>query len=86
MALGDATAAVRGLHRAVRVDQDAYGYDHPEIAIDLEALAVAEEVANDNTAALTSLRKALEIRLTADGPDAPSVAKLRERIAALQAE
>src|SRR5664280_3168 len=35
LALGDATAAVRCIQRAIGIDQNAYGDDHPEIATDL---------------------------------------------------
>jgi hypothetical protein len=62
------------------LDEQAYGPDHNEVSVDLEALAHIQERLGDLLGAATNVRRALEIRQRNDGTDSPHAAELRDRL------
>jgi len=72
--------------RALAIDEQAYGPNHPEIAIDLSNLAgVLRELGRPGEARLLAER-ALAIDEQAYGPDHPTVMRLRNIVRRLRHE
>jgi tetratricopeptide (TPR) repeat protein len=68
------TQARRSLERAVRIDEAAFGPDHPEVAPDLNNLGCVLQHLGDLVGAKKNHQRALRIDEAAFGPDHPRVA------------
>jgi tetratricopeptide (TPR) repeat protein len=68
-------SAAKSVHeRSVRIDEAAYGADHPEVAIDLNNLGLVLEELGDFAGAQACFERSLRIGEAAYGPDHPKVA------------
>ena len=80
--LGEAEPLYR---RALAIDEASYGPDHPEVATDLNNLAVLLQATNRLGEAEPLYRRALAIRKKSLGMDHPRTVTVRENLAALEA-
>ena len=71
--------------RALAIDETSYGPDHPDVAIDLNNLALLLQATNRLAEAEPLMRRALAIFETSLGPDHPNTVTVRNNLAALEA-
>ena len=71
------------LRRLLAMDEASYGPDHPEVARDLNNLAVLLQATNRLSEAEPLMRRALEIDEASYGPDHPNVARDLNNLAQL---
>jgi tetratricopeptide (TPR) repeat protein len=71
------------MRRALDIDEASYGPEHPEVATDLNNLALLLKVTNRLDEAEPLYRRALEIDEAAYGPGHPNVARDLNNLAAL---
>jgi tetratricopeptide (TPR) repeat protein len=81
-ALGETAAAVELYDRALRIDEAAYGPDHPQVAITLTNLGIARRELGETAAAVELLERALRIFEAAYGPDHPHAKHVRRLLEA----
>ncbi|HXD53764.1 MAG TPA: TIR domain-containing protein [Solirubrobacteraceae bacterium] len=74
-ALGDAQGARVALERALKILEDTYGPDHPEVARTLGNLGLALMDLGDAQGAQTAQERTLKIEEDTYGPDHPEVAR-----------
>jgi len=70
----DYTRAKSALERALKINEAAYGPDHPTVAIDVNNLGLVLQALGDLPAAKQAFERALKIDEAAYGPDHPTVA------------
>ena len=73
------------IRRALAIDEQSYGPDHPEVAIPLSNLAALFYRTNRLAEAEPLMRRALAIFEASLGPDHPSTGTVRDNLAALEA-
>jgi tetratricopeptide (TPR) repeat protein len=73
--LADYAGARASYERALRIDEAAYGPDHPEVATDVNNLGEVLRQQGDLEGARASYERALRIDEAAYGPDHPNVAR-----------
>ena len=74
------------IRRALAIDEQSYGPDHPEVAIPLSNLAALfYQETNRLAEAEPLMRRALAIFEASLGPDHPSTGTVRNNLAALEA-
>ena len=71
------------MRRALEIDEQSYGEDHPDVARNLNNLAALLQVANRFAEAEPLIRRALEIDENSFGEDHPDVATHLNNLAAL---
>jgi tetratricopeptide (TPR) repeat protein len=71
------------MRRALAIDEHSYGADHPDVAIDLNNLALLLQATNRLSEAEPLMRRALAIDEQSYGPDHPKVAIRLNNLAAL---
>ncbi|MGD2113615.1 MAG: CHAT domain-containing protein [Acidobacteriota bacterium] len=81
--LGDGDRAERALLRAIRIDEQLHGVDHPEVATDLSALGSLYERQGRFDEAERALVRALEIDQRAFGDEHSRTASSRSDLAVL---
>ncbi len=73
------------MRRALAIDEKSYGPDHPDVARDLNDLALLLQATNRLAEAEPLTRRALAIDEKSLGPDHPNTAKARTNLVALEA-
>jgi hypothetical protein len=68
--------------RALAIDENSYGPDHPAVATDLNNLALLLRATNQMSEAEPLLRRALAIFGNSYGPEHPSTVTVRANLAA----
>jgi tetratricopeptide (TPR) repeat protein len=81
--LGDLAAGREHLERALRINEAAYGPDHPEVAIPLGNLGNVLQALGDLAGARAHLERALGIFEAAFGPDHSHTRTARRALDAL---
>jgi hypothetical protein len=75
------------LRRALTIDEESIGSDHPEVAIHLTNLAQLLKTTNRLAEAEPPMRRAVSIFLESQGPDHPSIVTVRKNyVGLLQAQ
>ena len=74
------------MQRALAIDEDSFGNDHPNVAIDLSNLAVLLKDTNRLAEAETLMRRAVDILEKSLGVDHPNTRTVRKNLATLLAE
>ncbi|MEM1400180.1 MAG: tetratricopeptide repeat protein, partial [Pseudomonadota bacterium] len=72
--IGDLSGAKAAYERALRIDEAAYGPDHPNVATSINSLGFVLESEGDLSGAKAAYERALRIDEAAYGPDHPNVA------------
>jgi tetratricopeptide (TPR) repeat protein len=73
-AVAEYTGARQAYERALRIDEDAFGPDHPNVATDVNNLGLVLKDQGDLAGARQTFERALRIDEAAFGPDHPEVA------------
>jgi len=73
MMIGDYASAKLTFERALRTDEVAYGFDHPNVAIRVNSLGDVLRILGDFGEAKAAFERALHISETAYGPDSTMV-------------
>lgn len=68
------SGAKHAMERALKIDEAAYGAEHPDVAVDVSNLGGVLKDLGDFAGARACYERALKINEVADGPDHPSVA------------
>jgi tetratricopeptide (TPR) repeat protein len=71
---GDLNGALSYTQRALRIDEEVYGPDHPEVATDANNIGAILDAEGDLDGALSYTQRALKIDEKVYGPDHPEVA------------
>ena len=74
------------MRRALQIDEDSFGPNHPDVAIDLNNLALLLQDTNRLADAEPLMRRSLEIVETSLGADHPNTQIVRDNLAALLRE
>lgn len=69
------------MRRALKIDEDSFGKDHPEVATDLISLGSLFQATNRGGDAEPLFRRALKIYEDSLGPDHPSTQNARAWLA-----
>jgi tetratricopeptide (TPR) repeat protein len=83
--LGDLAGARAHLERALRIDEAAYGPNHPTVAFEGNNLGYVLWELGDLAGARTYYERALRIFAAAYGPDHPNTRIVADNLAGLQA-
>ena len=81
--LGDHAGAKAACERALKIDEDTYGPDHPEVATDVNNLGGVLRALGDHVGAKAAYERALKIAEAVFGPDHPSTRIIRENLESL---
>jgi tetratricopeptide (TPR) repeat protein len=68
------------MKRALEIDEEALGKDHPNVATDLNNLALLYQVTNRSAEARPLLERALAIFEKSLGPEHPKTITVRENL------
>jgi hypothetical protein len=74
------------MRRALAIDEASFGNEHPDVAIDLNNLALLLQATNRLSEAEPLMRRAVEIWEHSLGPDHPSTKIAQRNLARLLAE
>ena len=72
------------MSRALAINEQSFGEDHPNVAISLNNLALLLKETNRLAEAEPMMRRALEIFAKSLGPDHPSTQMARENLESLK--
>ena len=74
------------MRRALKIDEKSFGPDHPEVATDLNNLALLLKATNRPAEAEPPMRRALEILENSLGADHPKTGIVRRNLRLLEEE
>ena len=78
--LADYEGAKRILEKALKIDEKAYGPDHPNVARDVNNIGLVLQAQGDLQEARKRFERALKIGEKAYGPDHPNVAAMANNL------